>query len=113
MEITLGMAGEIPVFSLRGRLDSVTSPLLEERLKPLLESPSASRHLVFEGESLSYVSSAGLRVFLMAHRELTAGGGGLAFAGLSQHARDLFQLAGLQDLFVIEDSVDKAARRLS
>jgi anti-anti-sigma regulatory factor len=48
----------------------------------------------------------------MAHRELTAGGGGLAFAGLSQHARDLFQLAGLQDLFVIEDSVEKAERRL-
>lgn len=112
MEITLGMSGSIPVYSISGRLDAVTSPLLENRLKPLFED-SLARHLIFEGSALSYVSSAGLRVFLMARRHLTARGGGLAFAALSQPARDLFQLAGLQSLFVIEDSVESAAARLS
>jgi len=112
MEITLGMSGEIPVFSLSGRLDTITSPILEERLTPLLDDPAGSRHLIFEGSSLSYVSSAGLRVFLLALRQLSSKGGGIAFAGLTQQVLDLFQLAGLKDLFVIESSVEAAAARI-
>lgn len=113
MEITLAMAGEIPVFSLSGRLDANTSPILEDRLKPLLENPQGSRHLILDGAALSYVSSAGLRVFLMAQRQLAARGGGLAFAGLMPQVMDLFNLAGLQELFVVEGSVDAASARLS
>ncbi len=113
MEITLGMSGEIPVFFLSGRLDAITSPLLEERLKPLLEDSLGSRHLIFEGSSLSYVSSAGLRVFLMAQRQLATRNGRLAFAALTHQVLDLFHLAGLQDLFVIKESVDAAATGLA
>lgn len=113
MEITLGMSGEIPVFSLSGRLDAITSPLLEERLQPLLEDSLGARHLIFEVSALSYVSSAGLRVFLMAQRQLATRGGGLAFAGLTRQVLDLFQLAGLQDLFVIKESVEAATTGLA
>jgi anti-sigma B factor antagonist len=115
MEITLGMSGEIPVFSLSGRLDAITSPILEERLKPLLDDPAGAKHLILilDGAGLSYVSSAGLRVFLMAQRQLAARGGGLAFAGLTNQVQELFQLAGLQELFVIEATVDAAAAHLS
>lgn len=109
MEITLGMSGAIPVFSLSGRLDAITSPILEERLKPLLDDPEGAKHLILDGAGLSYVSSAGLRVFLMAQRQLAARGGGLAFAGLTRQVLDLFQLAGLQDLFVIKESVEEAS----
>ena len=113
MEITLGMSGDIPVFSLSGRLDAITSPILEERLKPLLDDPEGAKHLILDGSALSYVSSAGLRVFLLAQRQLAARGGELAFAGLTSQVLDLFQLAGLKELFVIEKSVDTAASRLS
>jgi anti-anti-sigma factor len=112
MDTTFAMSGEIPVFSLSGRLDAITSPTLEERLKPLLDDPGA-RHLILEGASLSYVSSAGLRIFLLVQRQLASRGGKLGFAGLTRQVLDLFQLAGLQELFVIEDSVAKAAGRLS
>ena len=113
MEITLGMSGAIPVFSLSGRLDAITSPILEERLKPLLDDPEGAKHLILDGAGLSYVSSAGLRVFLMAQRQLAARGGGLAFAGLTRQVLDLFQLAGLQDLFVIKESVEEASTGLA
>jgi anti-anti-sigma factor len=113
MEITLGMLGSVPVFSLSGRLDAITSPILEERLKPLLDDPAGVKHLILDGAGLSYVSSAGLRVFLMAQRQLAARGGNLAFAALTSQVLELFQLAGLQELFVIEATVDTAAGRLS
>jgi len=110
MEVSLSLVGPIPVFSLSGRLDAISSPFLEERLKPLLKE--AGKRLVFDCDGLTYVSSAGLRVFLSCQRHLQAHGGAVAFAALSLPVKELFNLAGLQDLFVIEPTVEQAAARL-
>ena len=107
MEITLSLAGEIPVFHLTGRLDMTTSPLLEERLKPLLTEPG--QKLVFDCAELTYISSAGLRVFLSTMRHLTAENGNVVFAHLSAPVADLFRLAGLEDLFLITPTIEEAA----
>ena len=110
MEITLSLVGEIPVFRLCGRLDVATSPLLEERLRLLLAEQN--KRIVFDCAELNYVSSAGLRVFLSALRHLSAEGGGVAFASLSEPVRQLFQLAGLEEFFIIEPTPESAAGRL-
>jgi len=111
MEITLSLARGIPVFSLAGRLDAATSPVLEERLTPVFEETGAK--LIIECSSLTYVSSAGLRVFLLCQRHLGAGGGGVAFASLGKPVRELFHLAGLEDLFIIEETTEVAVDRLT
>lgn len=111
MEITLSLADGIPVFALAGRLDVATSPVLEERLAPLYEASGSK--LIMDCSALSYVSSAGLRVFLMCQRHLSAAGGGLAFASLGTPVRELFHLAGLEDLFFIEETPEAAAARLT
>ena len=110
MEVSLSLSGIIPVFSLTGRLDATSSPLLEERIKPLLDEQG--QKLVFDCDGLTYVSSAGLRVFLTCQRQLLAQGGGVAFASLSKPVQDLFHLAGLHDLFTIERTPEAAAARL-
>ncbi|MFZ4717304.1 MAG: STAS domain-containing protein [Chthoniobacterales bacterium] len=111
MDITLSVAGGIPVFHLGGRLDVTTCHLVEERLRPLLTEEG--RWVVFSCSDLSYVSSAGLRVFISTQRQLKARGGGVAFSSLSAPVRDLFTLAGLDSLFVIEDSLQAAVVRLT
>lgn len=111
MEITLSVADGIPVMSLAGRLDVTTSPALEERIQPLLASPGSK--LILDCSSLVYVSSAGLRVFITAQRQLVASGGGLAFSSLAKPVRELFHLAGLEELFLIEDSVASAVGKLA
>lgn len=110
MEITLSLVGEIPVFHLCGRLDVATCPLLEDRLHLLVEE--GGKWLVFDCSKLTYVSSAGLRVFLFSLRMLSAAGGGVAFAALCEPVRQLFQLAGLEEFFIIEPSSERAAGRL-
>lgn len=111
MDIKLSFAGEIPIFHLSGRLDVTTSPLLEDRLMPLLSV--RDQHVIMDCEGLTYVSSAGLRVFISTQRTLSTQGGGVAFASLTPPVRELFRLAGLEGLFVIEDSVEKAVVRFS
>lgn len=112
MEISLTLAGSVPVFHLSGRLDATTSPMLEERLGPILEDPERAANIVIDCSDLTYVSSAGLRVFISTQRHLSSRGGCVAFAALSKPVRELFHLAGLEELFVIEPSVGEAAKRL-
>lgn len=110
MEITLSIVHETPVLLLTGRLDVSTSPLLEERIKPLLDG--TGNKIVFDCSGLDYVSSAGLRVFLLAARQLKARGGGVAFAALSTPVRELFRLAGLDALFPIAARAEEAVELL-
>jgi len=110
MEITVSLSREIPVYRLSGRLDVSTSPQLEERLEPLMSGEG--RRVVLDCEDLRYVSSAGLRVFLSVLRHLQAHGGGVALSGLSGQVLELFELAGLVEMFPIEPSADLAAARL-
>lgn len=111
MKITLSFVGDVPIFHLAGRLDVTTSPLLEDRLVPLLCVPGQC--VVFDCEGLSYVSSAGLRVFISTQRTLSNHGGSVSFAALTQPVKELFRLAGLENLFLIESSVAGAISRLS
>ncbi len=110
MQITLSLIGDVPVFHLSGRLDVTTSPSLEERIKPLEEN--IGQKMIFNCQELTYISSAGLRVFLSAQRQCAASNGGIAFAALSQPVGELFSLAGLDGLFIIESSIEGAAARL-
>lgn len=110
MEITLSMVDGIPVMHLAGRLDVTTGPLLEERLKPAI-AESGSK-IILDCSALTYVSSAGLRVFLMSQRQLMEHGGGIAFASLSKPVHELFRLAGLETLFLIAETTADAAARL-
>jgi anti-anti-sigma factor len=110
MEITLSMVDEIPVMSLVGRLDVTTSPLLEERLLPAIADPGSK--IILDCGELTYVSSAGLRVFITSQRRLSEQGGALALASLSKPVLELFRLAGLENLFVITATTASAAERL-
>lgn len=110
MEITLSLIGDIPIFRLHGRLDMNTSPLLEERLNLLMTGQE--KKMIFDCADLSYISSAGLRVFLSCQRHFSALGGGVGFAHLSNPVADLFRLSGLEDLFLITPTIEEAAARL-
>lgn len=67
MNIVEKKEGEKLIVSLEGSLDSLTAPMLEERLRSLLTDQTA---LVIDCKSLQYVSSAGLRVFLWAAKKM-------------------------------------------
>ena len=56
---------------------------------------SGIRTLEFDLSALDYVSSAGLRVFLVAAKEMRSSGGGARFTGLNGGVREVFEISGL------------------
>jgi sigma-B regulation protein RsbU (phosphoserine phosphatase) len=77
--------------TLRGRLDTATAPELEAALLPLLDSAKVSR-LTFHLEGLAYVSSAGVRSLVRAHRLVAGRGGRMAIVGPQPRVRRVLEI---------------------
>lgn len=92
-----------------GRVDSNSASGLEIALLARAKEP----RLLIDLSSVDYISSAGLRVFLMLARKVKESGGKLALCGLGASVKQVFDLAGFTALFVVEPTVDEGAARLS
>ena len=71
------------ILALSDRLDATTSKIFEDRIFAAIGA--GDRRLVIDLARLDYVSSAGLRVFLMAAKRLSSVNGKLAISGLNDH----------------------------
>ncbi len=81
-----------------GRLDSVTSPQLEEVTSKELEGIT---DLTFDFSELEYISSAGLRVILISQKTMNKQGK-MRVTGINQEVRDIFEVTGFVDIIDVE-----------
>lgn len=79
--------------ALTGRLDGLSSPELEHQVAALMTSGVCT--LTFDLAGLEYVSSAGLRVFIIAAKKLKSSGGAAKFTSLTPAVHDVFLVSGL------------------
>lgn len=100
MEISESAQGQVVILSLKGRLDAATSTLLEEKLLDLINSKN-ERRIVIDFQQLDYISSAGLRVLLMAAKILKSENGKLVLASLKEHLKEIFKITGFHGIFPI------------
>lgn len=99
-------SGDVMVVAPSGRIDSATAKTLEESV---LEVVSAgTNRLVIDLAQVDYVSSAGLRVILLAGKKAGASGGKLVLSGLAPTIRDVFEISGFLRLFEVKDTREEA-----
>ena len=98
MTIQKNMNGKTLEIGLEGRLDTTTAPQLEEVITK--EAPQAES-IVFDLTQLVYISSAGLRVLLMAHK-LMSDKEGMKVTHVNGLVQEVFDVTGFSDLLVIE-----------
>ncbi len=106
MEIREEEREGVKIIGLRGRLDAVTSPAVEQRLLALVAQGEV--RVAFDLSGLSYISSLGLRVLMVVAKQVQTGGGKLALATLTDSVREIFNLAGFTQLFTVFQTVDEA-----
>ena len=97
MEITIKSVDNRSVVAVNGRLDTNTAMELETALNGVLAS-----ELVLDCSALEYVSSAGLRVILAAHKRLAADGKRLLISGVRAEVRSVFDMTGFSRILNIE-----------
>lgn len=92
-DIGRGHNGEI---RLSGRLDASQVELVREQLDSLKAS------CVVDFSALDYISSAGMGVLLGAQKRLSDGGHSLTLVNLNRHIREIFRIAGFDNVFSIK-----------
>ena len=98
MTITKKENGKSFTLSVEGRLDTLTSPELEKEFSAISDSVT---DLVIDFKNLDYISSAGLRVLLSAHK-LFAKKGGMTITNVSETVLDIFEVTGFKDILTIK-----------
>ena len=98
MQINKKLEGSTLTFSLVGRLDTTTSPYLEEALDTSLEGVT---ELIFDFSGLDYISSAGLRVLLSAQKRMN-GQGSMKLRYVNSTVNEVFEITGFSDFLTIE-----------
>lgn len=92
----------IVVLQVNGRIDSTTSRELNERLTGLFEAGCGS--IVLDVRDCNYVSSAGLRVLLIAAKMAGRDHGKVVLSNVSAELRRLLDMSGFLDFFLITPS---------
>lgn len=97
------------VLSLDGRLDHESCDGFSQALQPHLDTAVAGKPaLVVDLAKLEYVSSAGLRCFMVAAKQAKAQGGRIVLAALQPVVAEIFQISRFNLLFEIFPGVGEA-----
>lgn len=99
MKMSVTDSGAFSKISLNGKLDAGSSAEAETSLFDAIAKGNGKLALDLTG--LEYVSSAGLRVMLVAAKRIQQRGGKLALYGLNGNVREVFDISGFTAVFKI------------
>lgn len=107
MTITSEQINDITLLRISGKLEAGND--FEARITSLLKSDT--KKLAIDLAGLKYISSSGLRVFLIAAKQLKKSGGYLVLFSLGQNIREIFDLTGFSSFIPIVDSEKEALEK--
>ncbi len=93
------------VLKVEGRIDGNSSADLDRTVRSLIQK--GTRQLVFDLRNVTYISSAGLRVFMATYKNLTAGGGEVLLYGLTESCKMVFTMSGFLNYFKVLESLEQ------
>jgi golgi phosphoprotein 3 len=111
MTTTISTREASTVLALQGRLDTVSSPGLEAQAAEL--ASAGTTRVVLDCAGLAYASSAGIRAIIVAARALSAAGGGLAIARVSDAVAPVFTISGIGNVLPVTATVEDAEQALA
>lgn len=98
---------DVNVFEISGRLDATNSRELEDAIRSFVGEDALP--LVLDMSTLEYISSAGLRVLIIAAKLFKEKDLKLALCSLQANVKNVMEIAGFLQLFKIFDSAEEAA----
>ena len=98
MNVIKESSGSRLTLRIQGRLDTTTAPQLETELKASVGGVTA---LVLDLAELAYISSAGLRVVLMAQKIMNKQGT-MVVRNVDPNVLEVFEVTGFSDILTIE-----------
>jgi anti-sigma B factor antagonist len=99
----------LSVVALQGHVDAHTAPRFEQVIEA--ELAAGRRQIVVDCSRLTYISSAGLGVFMSFVEDMRAQGGDLKICGVMPRVQATFEIVGFPEIFDILPDLEAAVRR--
>lgn len=113
MSIATEKRGDAMVVFAHGRIDHATADAFSAALAPHVNNCTRDgTPLVLDFSGVEYISSVGLRVLMIAGKEITNNGGRIIIAGLQPLVQEVFQISRFYLVFKIADTIEAALETL-
>ena len=99
MYISKGVENGKPVMYVDGKINANTSKDLETELLSFLDE---NKEMLLDFNKVDYISSAGLRVLLLAQKKVKANGGQMVLRGVCDIVMDVLEMTGFTDILTIK-----------
>ncbi|WP_034293031.1 STAS domain-containing protein [Herbaspirillum sp. RV1423] len=106
MNTSFEKLGSILVVTLTGKINSVNAAQVESDI--MGQVSNGERALLLDMDALEYISSAGLRVVLLAAKKLKQSGGVLVLYGMQSQIREVFDISGFLNILTVTDTREQA-----
>ena len=106
MEIVIEKIDDIVIFQFVGSLDTGTSSEAEAAV--INEFETQPKKMIFNLEKTTFVSSAGLRVFLLTAKRIGSIGGQLKLCSVNDIVKDILEISGFITILDVQNSLDEA-----
>ena len=100
------MPDESNVLPLEGEIDLHVSPRVSASLGAMIEQKPS--RVVVDLSKVSYIDSSGLAVLIEGMQNVEAYGGKFLLAGIQENVKPIFEIARLDQVFLIFPHVDAA-----
>jgi len=111
METNLTQSGDVKILNIAGSLDTNTAPELENEVNAILDTKV--ERLIFDLKDLAYVSSSGLRVFLMTAKKLMPNKGKLYLAAPNDTVKEILKVSGFDSIIPVSKDVEEALEKIN
>lgn len=111
MDISEEKKENATIFSLKGRLDSATSPEVEKKILEAIAH--GAKEVILDFSSLEYISSAGIRVLVHCHKEIEKLNGRILLAGVPKPIENVLYITGFLPYFEVFEGQNQALQALN
>ncbi|MFA8301007.1 MAG: STAS domain-containing protein [Hyphomicrobiales bacterium] len=103
--------GSSQIIELKGRLDTSNFNVFEDVINDLIEKGKVN--LIIDCHMLNYISSSGLRIFLVGYKRVKPLGGVFYVCNLQENIYEVFKVSGFTSIFTIYPDRNDALKAFS
>ena len=109
MEINSEKKNGITCLKIEGSLDASNSSIAKKSICDIIATEGVN--LIIDFSRLQYISSAGLRVILIAAKDIKAKNGKIVLCSMTDNVRKDFDISAFTSMFDIQDNIEAALKR--
>jgi anti-anti-sigma factor len=114
MELVEHLQGPVRVVTVMGRIDQASASLFQQKLAAWIDAcKSDAAPLLLDFSGVDYISSVGLRVLMLAAKQVKAQQGKVAIAALTPVVAEVFQVSRFNLVFAVHPDVASAVAAFS